>query len=47
MCSESDFEKLLFMYKTQDDPKGVFINKLCVINNVPYVPEGGGLDTLR
>ncbi|MDM8257186.1 hypothetical protein [Phocaeicola barnesiae] len=36
MCSESDFEKLWFMYKTQGEPKGVSINKFCVINNVPY-----------
>lgn len=36
MCSESDFEKLWFMYKTQGVPKGVSINKFCVINNVPY-----------
>ncbi len=36
MCSESDFEKLCFMYKTQGEPKGVFINKFCVINSVPY-----------
>ena len=34
MCSESDFEKLWFMYKTQGEPKGVSINKFCVINNV-------------
>ena len=25
MCSESDFEKLWFMYKTQGEPKGVSI----------------------
>ena len=36
MCSESDFEKLWFMYKTQGDPQGVSINKFYVINNVPY-----------
>lgn len=35
MCSESDFEKLWFMYRTQDKPKEVFINKFYVINNVP------------
>ena len=34
MCSESDFEKLWFMYKTQGEPKGVSINKFCVINNL-------------
>ena len=36
MCSEIDFEKLWFMYKAQGEPKGVCINKFCVINNVPY-----------
>ena len=36
MCSESDFEKLWFMYKTQGESQGVSINKFCVINNVPY-----------
>ena len=36
MCSESDFEKLWFMYKTQGEPKGVSINKFCMVNNVSY-----------
>lgn len=35
MCSKSDIEKLWFIYKTQGDPKGVSINKFCVIKNVP------------
>lgn len=36
MCNESNIEKLWFMYKTQDAPKGVSINKFCMISNVLY-----------
>lgn len=36
MCNEGDFEKLWFIYKTQGKPKGVSINKFCMINNILY-----------
>jgi len=34
--SNSDFEKLWFLYKTEGEPKGVSINSFCVSQGVPY-----------
>ena len=36
MYSAKDLERLWFLYKTEGEPKGVFINSFCVSNNVPY-----------
>lgn len=40
MYSESDSEKLWFIYKTQGEPKGVSINKFCMINNLSTSDSG-------
>ena len=36
MFSNSDFEKLWFLYKTKGEPKGISINSFCVNQGVPY-----------
>ena len=36
MYSNSDFEKLWFLYKTETKPKGISINFFCVDQGVPY-----------
>ena len=36
MYSNSDFEKLWFLYKTEGEPKGISINSFCVNQGVPY-----------
>ena len=36
MFSNSDFEKLWFLYKTEGEPKGISINSFCVNQGVPY-----------
>ena len=36
MYSNSDFEKVWFLYKTEGEPKGVSINSFCVSQGVPY-----------
>ena len=36
MFSNSDFEKLWFLYKTEGEPKGISINSFCVGQGVPY-----------
>ena len=36
MYSNSDFEKLWFLYKTEGEPKGISINSFCVSQGVPY-----------
>ena len=36
MFSNSDFEKLWFLYKTEGEPKGISINFFCVDQGVPY-----------
>ena len=35
MYSNSDFEKLWFLYKTEGEPKGISINSFCVNQGVP------------
>lgn len=36
MLSNSDSEKVWFLYKTEGEPKGVSINSFCVNQGVPY-----------
>ena len=36
MFSNSDFERLWFLYKTEGEPKGISINSFCVNQGVPY-----------
>ena len=36
MYSNSDFEKLWFLYKTEGEPKGMSINDFCIHQGVPY-----------
>ena len=36
MYSNSDFEKLWFLYKTEGEPKGISINSFCVNQGIPY-----------
>lgn len=36
MYSNSDFEKLWFLYKTEGEPKGISINSFCASQGVPY-----------
>ena len=36
MYSNSDFEKIWFLYKTEGEPKGISINSFCVSQGVPY-----------
>ena len=36
MYSNSDFEKLWFLYKTEGEPKGISINSFCVSQGIPY-----------
>ena len=36
MYSNSDFEKVWFLYKTEGEPKGISINTFCVNQGVPY-----------
>ena len=36
MYSNSDFEKVWFLYKTEGEPKGISINSFCVSQGVPY-----------
>lgn len=36
MYSNSDFEKVWFLYKTEGEPKGISINSFCVNQGVPY-----------
>ena len=36
MYSNSEFEKLWFLYKTEGEPKGISINSFCVSQGVPY-----------
>lgn len=36
MISNSDFEKLWFLYKTEGEPKGVSINAFCLSRGVNY-----------
>ena len=36
MISNSDFEKLWFLYKTEGEPKGVSINAFCIYLGVNY-----------
>ena len=36
MISNSDFEKLWMLYKTEGEPKGVSINAFCVSRGVNY-----------
>ena len=36
MISNSDFEKLWFLYKTEGEPKGVSINTFCLSRGVNY-----------
>ena len=36
MYSNSDFEKLWFLYKTEGEPKGISINSFCVSQGVSY-----------
>lgn len=35
MYSSSDFEKLWFLYKTEDELKGISINSFCLTQGVP------------
>jgi hypothetical protein len=35
MYSSSDFEKVWFLYKTEDEPKGISINAFCENQGVP------------
>ena len=36
MYSNSDFEKVWFLYKTEGEPKGISINSFCVSQGIPY-----------
>lgn len=36
MFSKKKFERLWFLYKTKDKPKGVSINSFCISNNIQY-----------
>lgn len=36
MYSNSDFEKVWFLYKTEGEPKGISINSFCANQGVPY-----------
>ena len=36
MISNSDFEKIWFLYKTEGEPKGVSINAFCINRGVNY-----------
>ena len=36
MISNSDFEKIWFLYKTEGEPKGVSINTFCLSRGVNY-----------
>lgn len=36
MYSNSDFEKVWFLYKTEGEPKGISINSFCINQGVPY-----------
>ena len=36
MISNSDFEKLWFLYKTEGEPKGVSINAFCINRGINY-----------
>ena len=36
MYSNSDFEKLWFLYTTEGEPKGISINSFCVSQGVPF-----------
>lgn len=36
MYSNSDFEKLWFLYKTEGEPKGISLNSFCSSHGVPY-----------
>ena len=36
MYSNSDFEKVWFLYKTEGEPKGISINSFCVSQGVSY-----------
>jgi len=36
MHSNSDFEKLWFLYKTEGEPNGVSINSFCLTHGVSY-----------
>lgn len=36
MFSEKDFERLWFLYKSEGEFKGIFINSFCISNNIPY-----------
>ena len=36
MYSNSDFEKVWFLYKTEGEPKGISINSFCVNQGVSY-----------
>ena len=36
MISNSDFERLWFLYKTEGEPKGVSINAFCLSRGVGY-----------
>ena len=36
MFSGKDFERLWFLYNTEDESEGVSINSFCISNNIPY-----------
>lgn len=36
MYSNSDFEKVWFLYKTEGEPQGISINSFCVSQGIPY-----------
>ena len=36
MFSDKEFERLWFLYKNEDVPKGIYINSFCISNNIPY-----------
>lgn len=36
MYSNSDFEKVWFLYKTEGEPKGISINSFCINQGVLY-----------
>lgn len=41
MYSSKDLERLWFLYKTEDEQKGVSINSFCMPNNVSYTVFNG------
>ena len=36
MISNSEFEKALFLYKTECEPKNVSVNEFCISKGIPY-----------